>query len=117
MALTAQQREAQYAQAEELFFKEGASEGFAKGLFFGLFNGDIVFPYPQLAKKERDLVAKKVAELKLFCEKEVDSVAIDKNCEIPQSVITGLGQIGVLGAAVPAQYGGMGLSQYGYCKL
>lgn len=117
MALSAQQREAQYAQAEELFFKEGALGGFAKGLFFGLFNADIVFPYPQAAEKERDLIARKVAELKNFCEKHVDSVAIDKNCEIPQSVIDGLGATGVLGAAVPAEYGGLGMSQYAYCKL
>lgn len=117
MALTAQQREAQYAQAEELFFKEGALGGFAKGLFFGLFNSDIVFPYPQLAEKERDLTARKVAELKNFCEKHVDSVAIDKNCEIPQAVIDGLGATGVLGAAVPSEYGGLGMSQYAYCKL
>ncbi len=117
MALTAQQREAQYAQAEELFFKEGAVTGFAKGLYFGLFNSDIVFPYPQVNEKERDLINRKVAELKSFCDKNVDSVAIDRNCEIPQSVIDGLGQIGVLGAAVPAEYGGLGMSQTGYCRL
>lgn len=117
MALTAQQRDAQYAQAEELFFKEGALGGFAKGLFFGLFNSEIVFPYPQLAEKEQAITAQKVAELKNFCEKHVDSVAIDKNCEIPQSVIDGLGAIGVLGAAVPAEYGGLGLGQYAYCKM
>ena len=61
MALTTEQRDAQYAQAEELFFKEGALNGFAKGLFFGLFNSDIVFPYPQLDPKEKDVVAKKTA--------------------------------------------------------
>ncbi len=117
MALTAQQRDQQYQQAEELFFKEGAVAGFAKGLFFGLFNGDIVFPYPQLAEGERAYVTQKLAELRAFCEKNVDSVAIDRDCEIPLSVIHGLGDIGVLGASIPKELNGMGLSQYGYCKL
>lgn len=117
MALTAQQREAQYAQAEELFFKEGAVAGFAKGLFFGLFNSDIVFPYPQPNPQERDLIARKTAELKSFCEKHVNSVEIDQKCEIPQSVIDGLGEVGVLGAAVPVEFGGLGMSQTAYCKL
>src|SRR5690349_22165390 len=98
MALTAQQRDAQYQQAEELFFKEGAVAGFAKGLFFGLFNSEIVFPYPQLAENERELVARKTAELKSYLDKNLDSVAIDRNCEIPMSIIKGLAEVGVLGA-------------------
>jgi len=117
MALTAQQRDAQYQQAEELFFKEGAVAGFAKGLFFGLFNSELVFPYPQLADSERDVVPRKAAEIKAFCDKNVDSFAIDRDCEIPKSVIQGLAGTGVLGASIPKELGGMGLSQYGYCKL
>jgi alkylation response protein AidB-like acyl-CoA dehydrogenase len=117
MALTAQQRDQQYQQAEELFFKEGAVGGFAKGLFFGLFNSDIVFPYPQLAEDERGLVSQKQADLKSFMEKQVDSTAIDRNCEIPTSIVHGLGDIGILGASVPKSMNGIGLSQYGYCKL
>jgi alkylation response protein AidB-like acyl-CoA dehydrogenase len=117
MALTAQQRDAQYQQAEDLFFKEGAVAGFAKGLFFGLFNSEIVFPYPQLAEHERDLVARKSNELKTFLDKNLDSAAIDRDCEIPASIIKGLAATGVLGASIAPELGGMGLSQYGYCKL
>jgi alkylation response protein AidB-like acyl-CoA dehydrogenase len=117
MALTAQQRDQQYQQADELFFKEGAVAGFAKGLFFGLFNSELVFPYPQLDETERGFVTQKVAELKAFCEKHIDSAAIDQNRDIPQSVIHGLGDIGILGASIPKSLNGLGLSQYGYCKL
>ena len=45
------------------------------------------------------------------------SLAIDRDADIPQSVIDGLGKLGVLGMTAPVAQGGRGFSQMGYCKI
>ena len=75
--------------------------GFAKGLFFGRYLGHKLLPYPDLDK--RSAGTPKVAELRQFCREHIDAAAIDRDAEIPQSVIDGLGKLGVLGACLPAR--------------
>ena len=41
-------------------------------------------------------------------DKEIDPVAIDRNASIPDQVIKGLGELGVLGMTIPKEYGGRG---------
>src|SRR5918996_2056146 len=50
-------------------------------------------------------------------EQQIDPAAIDRQAEIPQSVIDGLGRLGILGACLPANCGGLALSQSSYCRL
>jgi alkylation response protein AidB-like acyl-CoA dehydrogenase len=117
MALTAQQLAQQRRQAEELLFSGPQALGFAKSLFFGHFNAPLVFPYPQIRPEERAEVERAVAEVDRFCVEHVDAAAIDRDAEIPQHVIAGLGRLGVLGMTAPTAYGGRGFSQLGYCKI
>src|SRR5262249_29874023 len=58
-----------------------------------------------------------VAKVKRFCDESIDAAEIDRIADIPQSVIDGLGRIGVLGMTGPKEYGGLGFSQQGYCKV
>ena len=101
MALTAAQIEQQRKQAEELLFSGPQTLGFAKGLFFGHFNGQLLFPYPELRPDERVRTEQKVAEVRRYCDEHIDPTAIDRNAEIPQSVVDGLGKLGVLGMTAP----------------
>src|SRR5437867_7989010 len=117
MALTAQQIEEQKKQAEELLFSEEQKLRFAKSLFFGQFKGALVAPYPELNVAERPEVERTVAELRRFLADEVDSAAIDRNAEIPQAVVDGLGRLGVLGMTVPKEFGGRGFSQLANTKI
>src|SRR5436309_1675013 len=117
MALTAEQREQQQKQAEELLFSGPQTLGFAKGLFFGHFNAPLVFPYPELKADERDIVSQAVADVRTFAEEKIDAAAIDRNADIPPDVIAGLGQLGVLGMTAPKEFGGRGFSQLGNCKI
>src|SRR5919109_5261487 len=116
MALTPKQLEEQKKQAEELLFSGPQALGFAKGLFFGHFNAPLVFPYPEIRPEERETVEQAVAEVRRFAEEHIDAAAIDRDADIPPDVIAGLGRLGVLGMAVPEEYGGRGFSQLGYCK-
>src|SRR5437867_1363082 len=117
MALTAQQIAAQKKQAEELLFSEAEKLGFAKSLFFGHFKGHLLFPYPELKAEERAVVDQAVTDVRRFMAEHVDSVAIDRDANIPQRVIDGLGRLGVLGMTAPKAYGGRGFSQLGYTKI
>src|SRR4029079_13836382 len=111
MALTAAQIEQQTKQAEELLFSGPQTLGFAKGLFFGHFNAPLLFPYPELKPAERAVTEQVLAEVRDFCDSGIDAAKIARDAEIPQSVIDGLGKIGVLGLTAPAEYAGKAFSQ------
>src|SRR5881296_3850073 len=111
MALTPQQLEEQKKQAEELLFSGPQTLGFAKGLFFGHFNAPLLFPYPELSHEEAPVVEQAIAAVRRFAEEHIDAAAIDRNAEIPASVIAGLGQLGVLGMTAPKEFGGRAFSQ------
>src|SRR5258708_16135577 len=117
MALTEHQIEQQKKEAEELLFSGPQTLGFAKGLFFGHFNAPLLFPYPQLSKEEAPVVAQAVEEVRRYVDEHIDAAAIDRNAEIPQDVIAGLGRLGVLGMTAPKEYGGRAFSQLGYTRI
>ncbi len=111
-------REKQIAEAEELLADRPPQRGFAKGLFFGEYLNDALLPYPDWSHHpESPLVNRLEKELRDFCREQIDPAAIDRQAEIPQSVITGLGKLGVLGACLPKRCGGLELSQTSYCRL
>src|SRR6516165_10159347 len=97
MALTATQLEQQKKQAEELLFSGPQTLGFAKSLFFGRFQASLVFPYPQIEAAERPVVERAVAEMRRFADEHIDAAAIDRQADIPETVIEGLSRIGVMG--------------------
>ncbi len=102
--------------AEELLFSGDHKPSFAKALFFGIFEGKRVIPFPQVSKDEIDKAENLVVRLKQFMVEKIDPVWIDKNAKIPEEVILGLGKLGILSLTIPKEYGGLGLSQYAYCR-
>jgi len=117
MALTAEQIKEQRKEAEELLFSGPQKLGFAKALFFGHFNAPLLFPYPEIDPQERDRLNKILADVRRFADEKMDPAAIDRNAEIPPEVVTGLGDVGVLGMTVPREYGGQGISQLGNARV
>jgi alkylation response protein AidB-like acyl-CoA dehydrogenase len=117
MALTTEQVEQQKKQAEELLFSGPQTLGFAKALYFGQFNAPLLFPYPTLKPDEQQATQKSLEEVRRFCAESIDAAAIDRDAMIPQSVIDGLGKLGVLGMTAPTEYGGRGFSQHAYTRI
>jgi acyl-CoA dehydrogenase family protein 9 len=109
-------REQQIAEAKEIL-DIGADDpvGFAAGLFFGRYDHKKLVPYPDL-KAHAD-VNRSVEEVRAFCRDHIDPVAIDRDADIPRSVIDGLGKLGVLGMALPKDAGGRGFNQTAYCQV
>ncbi|AGA29562.1 acyl-CoA dehydrogenase family protein [Singulisphaera acidiphila] len=110
-------RAKQVQQAEELLFSEPSRGGFAKALFRGEFRKEVVFPYPELPKADQSRVNDAVAAVRRFADSSIDAAAIDRDADIPASVIEGLAKLGVLGMTAPGEFGGRGFSQLGYCRI
>jgi acyl-CoA dehydrogenase family protein 9 len=117
MALSAAQLEQQKKQAEELLFSGPVTLGFVKGLFFGHFNAKYVLPYPQLPAATQSTVDQAVAKMRKFCDERIDAAAIDRQADIPKSVIDGLAEMGVLGLSVAPELGGQGFTQQAFCQV
>jgi len=117
MALSASQIEQQRKEAEELLFSGPQKLGFAKGLFLGLFNAPLLFPYPRLKPEEVATTQAALEQVRQFCETSIDAAGIDRDARIPDSVIQGLGRLGVLGMTAPTEFGGRNFSQLAYTKV
>ena len=111
------QRQKEIQQAEELLFAGPQALGFAKGLFQGQFVADWVMPYPRIPEAQEGELVQTLAELRKFLNEDLDAAEIDRQADIPRSVIDGLGRIGVLGMTAPKEYGGHGFSQMANCKV
>lgn len=110
-------REQQIRAAEELLFAGPQRLGVAKGLFLGKFVSDWVMPYPALPADQRSKLDDVMPRLRAFLDESLDPAAIDRNADIPASVIAGLAKLGVLGMAAPPEFGGLGFSQMAYCRV
>src|SRR3954466_11904846 len=111
------QRQKEIQQAEELLFAGPQALGFAKGLFQGHFVSDWVMPYPRIPAAQQAELDQTLAELREFLDRDLDAAEIDRQGNIPRSVIDGLGRVGVLGMTAPKEYGGRGFSQMMNCKV
>lgn len=101
---------------EELLFSGEKKLSFAKLLFFGGLHIPSVFPFPRPSPEVAAETDALVARVKAFAASSIDAKAIDREAVIPESVIGGLADIGLLGLSIPKTYGGLGLSQYTYCQ-
>src|ERR1044071_5221817 len=117
MTTTEAQRQKEIQQAEELLFAGAQALGFAKGLFQGHFVSDWVMPYPRVQETEQGLLDQTLTELRRFLNEDLDAAEIDRQADIPRSVIDGLGRVGVLGMTAPKESGGRGFSQMANCKV
>ena len=111
------QRQKEIQQAEELLFAGPQALGFAKGLFQGHFVSDWVMPYPRIPAAQQIELDETLRELRQFLDEHLDAAEIDRQADIPRSVIDGLGRVGVLGMTAPKEYGGRGFSQMANCKV
>src|SRR2546421_2781408 len=107
----------QLEKAQDLLETSTQELGFAKSLFFGRLKLDEVLPYPKQDPDEARRTDELLAKVDAFMKQHVDADRIDAEERIPDSVIKGLGELGVLGMVVPKEYGGGGFSHTAYCRV
>src|SRR6185437_9410399 len=103
--------------AKDLLEAAPAEMGFVKSLFFGRLKLDAVLPYPKQDADEARRTDELIARLEPFLNENVDPDKIDAEERIPQNIIDGLAQLGILGMMVPKEYGGGGFSHTAYCRV
>lgn len=81
---------------------------FVKSLFGGSLAADLLFPYPRLRPDESAALDAWLADLSRFLDAKVDGDAFDEAADLPEGVIAGIGELGLLGLTVPVRYGGLG---------
>src|SRR5712671_494821 len=122
MAMTATAAERKVSAAEAREVAEAAREqewvapSFVRDLFLGKFRLDLIHPYPEQDPEEVRRAQPFLEKLERLLREQVDSDRIDREGEIPESVIQGLGDLGAFGIKIPREYGGLGLSQLSYMK-
>ncbi len=89
---------------------------FVADLFMGRCDPAKLFPFPEQTHEDRDQGDAFLQRLEKILREKVNPDEIDRTGEIPDDVIAALADLGAFGIKVPAQYGGLGLSQTNYCR-
>jgi alkylation response protein AidB-like acyl-CoA dehydrogenase len=102
------------ALAEDSRETEWSQPSFGAELFLGNFRPELIFPFPEQDAADRAEGDVFCARLEAFLKENVDAERIDREEELPQSVIDGLVGLGAFAMKIPKEYGGLGLSQINY---
>jgi alkylation response protein AidB-like acyl-CoA dehydrogenase len=95
---------------------EWRKPSFGKELFLGHFDLDLIHPHPTPKAEDRERGEAFLEKLERFLREEVDPAVIERDAQIPDTVVKGLKELGALGMKIPTEYGGLGLSQVYYNK-
>ena len=99
-ALTAQQMQ----QAEELLFSEPARRDSPRPCFAASSGRRFFSPIPSCPHRNGRPSRDAVAAVRVFTKSHIDPAAIDREADIPRSVIDGLAELGVLGMTAPGAW-------------
>jgi acyl-CoA dehydrogenase family member 9 len=116
MAAGVSERERQIKEAEELLGSEKL-HSVAGALFFGRYDPELARVYPTLDAGARAETDAFLEQVRTFFRDNVDPDAIDREAWVPQPVMDGLFDLGVMTMSIPREYGGEGLSQHAYCRV
>jgi alkylation response protein AidB-like acyl-CoA dehydrogenase len=100
--------------AEQSRQAEWDKPSFAKELFLGRFQLDLIEPHPVPSDEDKRRGEAFLAKLESFLREEVDPAEIERDAKIPDRVIKGLCDLGALGMNISTEYGGLGLSHLYY---
>src|SRR3954464_9680501 len=92
-------------------------QSFMKSLFHGVIAEELIYPFPELGRDERDNTVMILESVRKFVEANVDSAKIDREHTIPQAVLDGMKELGLFGMIIPQDYGGIGLSSSAYARV
>jgi alkylation response protein AidB-like acyl-CoA dehydrogenase len=88
-----------------------------RALFEGAIEESILLPYPRISAEEDAEVTEFLGRLMPCLERILDQDRVDDEERVPEEVLAEVGRLGLWGIAIPREYGGMGLSQSGYCRI
>ena len=89
----------------------------AKTLFFGEVDESEVFPFPDFSEDEKEMGKEMVSAITKFAEDNIDSMKLDETEIVTDEIVQGLGALGLLGMAVPEEFGGLELDYNLYNRV
>jgi hypothetical protein len=87
---------------------------YTRGLFLGVNNAKLAFPFPKLSQDETETLQMLVNPVTKFFEEDVDAKKIDDTKIIPEETLSTLKDMGLFGLQIPEELSGLGLSNTGY---
>lgn len=87
---------------------------FTAGLFRGAVHWDLIHPFPEQSRQDKEEGDKFLKRLDEFLKANLDPDDVDQTREIPDIVIKGLVEMGGFAIKVPKEYDGLGLNQANY---
>jgi alkylation response protein AidB-like acyl-CoA dehydrogenase len=94
---------------------EWTHPSFVRELFLGRFRAELIHPHPLDDPAETERAKPFMDKLRAFLE-SYDADEVDRTGNIKESSVQALREMGALGIKIPAEYGGLGLSQMTYVK-
>ena len=91
----------------------GAGRSFAKELYLGRFDLDLVHPHPRPDPDDEARGEAFLARLREVCA-GIDGARIEREARIPDEDVKALADIGAFGMKIPTEYGGLGLTMRSY---
>lgn len=88
---------------------------FAKGLYLGHFDLDLVHPHPRATPEDEERGEEFLTRLREVCA-DIDGARIEREAKIPDDDLARLAAIGAFGMKIPREYGGLGLTMSSYGK-
>ncbi len=101
--------------AEDAREKDWVKPSFGKELFLGRLRLDLVDPWPVPTPEARLRGEAFLARAREVADR-IDGRRIERESAIPDETFSDLVDLGAFGMKIPAEYGGIGLSHYYYCK-
>lgn len=89
---------------------------FAKGLFLGRFPLELIHPFPRPSHDDAARTEAFLVKLREFLD-TVDASVIERTAQIPDEYVKGLAELGCFGLKIPAEYGGLNMSQVAYNRV
>jgi alkylation response protein AidB-like acyl-CoA dehydrogenase len=106
-----QSREVAEAAREEAWERPS----FAKGLYLGRFELDLVHPHPRADSGDEARGDEFLSRMREVCN-HIDGARIEREARIPDEDVKALADVGAFGMKIPREYGGLGLTMSAYGK-
>ncbi len=87
------------------------------GFFYGEVDESVVFPYPHFSQEQVEIAKEFTDAIRKFGEDNIDGEKMDQEAVIPENVVQGLAELGLMGLGVPEELGGMGLDYSLYSRV
>jgi acyl-CoA dehydrogenase family protein 9 len=92
-------------------------QSFMKSLFHGVVAEELIYPYPEMSRDERDNTNMILESVRKFVDAHVDPAKIDSDHTISKEVLDGMKELGLFGMIIPQEHGGIGLSASSYARV